>query len=370
MKYIGINIHKKNCVATIVDKEGEILKTKTIPTNATEISRAFRRYKGSKAAIESNTVWEFVYEVLSKNGIDVILTNAVEVKAIAHAKVKTDKVDSKTLAHLLRTDMLPISYIAPIEVRELRKNVRGRMFLKKVSTGLKNQLYAELTRKGIEYPKGFLGTKMGRRKTLELLPIPRVKRKIDLLNIVEEEIAEYNHELLIPAYNADPNSQLLATIPGVGYYTALTVMAFIGRIDRFKNSDALVCYSGLVSRIRQTGESVRMGPITKAGPTNLRWVMAEAVQCHLMHCKEKKTCNLCKFFHRINRRRGKQKATIATAAKMLRIMYWMLKLNQPYRPQGLDPGFFYAGKPRVLNEGGSVSERPKMSHHEGKPRIR
>lgn len=370
MKYIGIDVHKKNCVATIVDKKGKILKTKTIPTNAKEISRAFRRYKGSKAAIESNTIWEFVYEVLSRNGIDVTLTNPVEVKAIAHAKVKTDKVDSKTLAQLLRTDMLPISYIAPIGVRELRKNVRGRMFLKKMSTSLKNQIYAELTRKGIEYPLGLLGTKKGRRMALEMLPIPRVKRKIDLLNIVEVEIAEYNQELLIPAYNADPKSQLLSTIPGVGYYTALTVMAYIGKIDRFKNSDALVCYSGLVSRTRQTGDTVWMGPITKTGPTNLRWVMAEAVQCHLMHCKAKKACNLCKFFHRIDRRRGRKKATIATAAKMLRIMYWILKLNQPYRPQGLDPGFFHGGEPRELNEGRSLSERPQMSHHEGKPRIR
>ena len=365
MKYIGIDIHKKNCVATIVDKEGKHPKTKTIPTNAEALTKIFKRYPGSKATIESNTIWEFVYDVLTRQGIKVILTNPVEVKAIAHAKVKTDKVDSKTLAHLLRTDMLPVSYIAPLEVRELRKNVRGRMFLKKMSTSLKNQLYAELIRKGIEYSDGLLGTKKGRKQMLEMLPLPRVKRKVELLNIVEKEIYDYNQELLIPAYNADPRAQLLGTIPGIGYYTAITAMAYISDIDRFHSSDALVCYSGLVSRTRQTADTVRMGPITKAGPNNLRWVLSEAVYSHRRFCKSKSTCRLCKFYHRIFRRRGKSKATIATAAKMLRIMYWMLKLNQPYRPQGLDPGFFHDGEHRKMNGDRSLSVRSQKSHHEG-----
>jgi len=78
--------------------------------------------------IESNTVWEFVYEVLDEvledTGIDMALSNPSETMAIAQAKVKTDKVDSKILAHLLMTDLVWESHIPPREIRELRKDVR------------------------------------------------------------------------------------------------------------------------------------------------------------------------------------------------------------------------------------------------------
>jgi transposase len=198
MKYIGIDQHKDFCQATVMDDKGKILECKKIPSRAKDLRKFFRRYKGSKAVIESNTVWEFIYETLSKLGIDVTLTNPLEVKAIAHAKVKTDKVDSKMLAHLLRTDMIPVSYVASPEVRELRKDVKGRIFLKKISSGLKNQLYAELIRKGIEYKNGFLGTKNGRKEMARMLPVPRVLKKLAFMEMVEDELYEYNRDWTAP----------------------------------------------------------------------------------------------------------------------------------------------------------------------------
>lgn len=370
MRYLGIDQHKDFCQITVVDDKGKIIESKKVPSRTKDLRKFFKRYKGSKAVIESNTVWEFIYETVAKLGIDVTLTNPLEVKAIAHAKVKTDKVDSKMLAHLLRTDMIPASYVAPIKVREQRKDVKGRIFLKKISTGLKNQLYAELIRKGIEYRNGFLGTKKGRKEMAKMLPVPRVLKKLVFLDMVEDELYKYNRDILLPAYEADPKAKLLATIDGVGYYTALTVVAYLDDVERFHSSDAAVCYAGIVSRTRQTAHTVRMGRITKAGPSNLRWVLVEALHSHLGHCKSKKTCMLCKFYHRIKKKRDKAKATIAGAAKLLRIMYWMLKLNQPYRPQGLDPAVVSGGKPRGVNGERSLSNRSKKSHHGRKSRIR
>lgn len=370
MKYIGIDQHKDFCQATVVDDKGKILECKKVPSRTKDLRKFFKRYKGCKAVIESNTVWEFIYETLSKLGIDVTLTNPLEVKAIAHAKVKTDKIDSKMLAHLLRTDMIPVSYVAPLNVRELRKDVKGRIFLKKISSGLKNQLYAELIRKGIEYRKGLLGTKKGRKEMARMLPVPRVLKKLVFLQMVEDELYKYNRDLLLPAYEADPKANLLATIDGVGYYTALTVVAYLDDVERFHSSDAAVCYSGIVSRTSQTAHTVRMGRITKAGPANLRWVLVEAMHSHLRYCKSKKTCKLCKFYHRMKKKRDKQKATLAGAAKLLRIMYWMLKLNQPYRPQGLDPAFFHGGEPRELNGEGSLGNRSEKGHHGRESRMR
>jgi transposase len=131
----------------------------------------------------------------------------------------------------------------------------------------------------------------------------------------------------------------------VGYYTALTVVALIGDVTRFPDSDHLVSYAGLAPRVHQSANVLHLGPITKEGPRELRWVLVEAVHSHLKHCDAKDVCGLCRFYRRLSRRRGKMKATVATAAKLLRVMYWMLKMNQPYRPQGLDPEVGHAGKP-------------------------
>jgi transposase len=351
MKYIGIDQHKTFCQATVVDDKGKIIECKKIPSRQKDLQQFFRRYKGSKAVIESNTIWEFIYDTLSKIGIDVILTNPFEVKAIAHARVKTDKIDSKILAHLLRTDMIPISYVAPIDTRELRKDVKARLFISKAMTNLKNQLYAELIRKGIEYKIGFLGTTKGREEMARMLPIPRVLRTLRLLELLQQDFKEYNHELLLPTFAKDPKAKLLATIDGVGYYTALTVTSSLGDVTRFRSSDSVVCYAGLVPRIRQSANTIRMGPITKMGPFNLRWVLTEAMHSHLRFCKSKNSCRLCKFYNRIKKKHNKNIATVAAAAKLLRIMYWMLKLNQPYRPQGLNPASGAEGKPRWTEQG-------------------
>ena len=79
------------------------------------------------------------------------------------------------------------------------------------------------------------------------------------------------------------------------------------------------------------------GSITKTGPTSLRWILVEACHSHLLHCKDKENCKLCQFYKRISHRRGKKIALVAMAAKMIRIIYWMLRLNQPYMSQGLKP---------------------------------
>ncbi len=258
------------------------------------------------------------------------------------------KVDSATLAHLLRTDLVPEAWVGPIEVRELRKDVRFRRSLGEFSTSLKNQVYAELIRKGITYDQGVLGSRRGRAWVRTQLPNnPRVTSRLALLERIEEEIGTVKDELLGPKFAENPQAQLLTTIPGVGEYSALTIAAMIGDIRRFRDSDALVSYAGLAPWVRQSATVLRLGSITKAGPRELRWILVEAMHSHRRFCRAKDECALCKFQVRVSRRRGKQKASVVGAAKLLRIIYWMLTMNQPYRPQGLDPGGTRAGEPRL-----------------------
>lgn len=118
--HIGVDIRKSFCQATVLDDRGNIVETAKVPTDLDHLERFFCRYPGSHAVIESNTVWEFVCEKLRSLGLDVVLANPIQVKAIAQARVKTDAVDSRTLAHLLRADLIPEAWVGPAPIRELR----------------------------------------------------------------------------------------------------------------------------------------------------------------------------------------------------------------------------------------------------------
>lgn len=163
MKYIGLDIHKTFCQGAVIDKQGKIISEEKIPTKRKSIIELINRYPGSKVVMESTGVWEYIYDCIESCGTEVILSNPLKTRMIAEAKIKTDKVDALILAHLLRSDMIPTSYVPEKEIRNLRKDVRERGILKKVSTSIKNHIYAEFLRNGIEYDAGVLCTKKGRK---------------------------------------------------------------------------------------------------------------------------------------------------------------------------------------------------------------
>ena len=115
----------------------------------------------SKWPLKASTSGIFAYECLDERGIEVHLAHPALVKPFAKKHVKTDKVDSKVLAQLLRMNYLPESYVPEGEIRDLRTIVRHRASLVRLRTSIKNRVHALLTREGIELPK--LGDIFGKR---------------------------------------------------------------------------------------------------------------------------------------------------------------------------------------------------------------
>src|SRR5215216_8013347 len=102
----------------------------------------------SKIALEATYGWEWLAELLEDHGYELHLAHPLRTKAIASARVKTDAVDARTLAHLLRADLLPEAYVAPRELRDLRDLLRQRVALTQMRTALKNRVHALLARHG------------------------------------------------------------------------------------------------------------------------------------------------------------------------------------------------------------------------------
>jgi transposase len=165
------------------------------------------------------------------------------------------------------------------------------------------------------------------------LDIPTVTSNLDCLERIQAQIEEMNSQLL-GEFKRRPDAQLIATIPGIGYYGALLIHAEIDDINRFPNPERLAAYAGLVPTVSQSASTVHYGGISKEGSAYLRWVLTEAVHSHkYLHAGS----NLAKFHSRIEKRRGKNKATIATARKLVHIIYWMLRTREPYHSQGFNP---------------------------------
>jgi len=253
--------------------------------------------------------------------MNVKLAHPLKTKLIAESKKKTDKVDAKVLADLARTNFLPEAYLPPDDILELREIIRERVRLKKLSVSIKNRIHSILTKNGIKIDKPF--TKDGREE-LRSLENVWINRYLRILENIEDEIKEIDKEIKNICLMNDEISILL-TIPGIGYFSALLIYAEVGDINRFPNSKKLCSYAGLVPTVRQSGNKIIRGRITKEGNKLLRWVL---VQC--AHMAVRKDEKFKQFYERIKAKKGPQKAIVATARKLLTVIYACWKNRTPY----------------------------------------
>lgn len=322
-QYVGLDVHLRACHATVMNERGEILKQEKFPNERMELERVLNGINDAKVAMEACYCWQPVYELLESMGHEVKLAHPTKTRIIAEAKIKTDAVDSERLAHLLRAKLLPTSYVPPKELRELRELVRLRTYLVRERARFKNKIRAELAKRGIRVLKNPFTKR--RAPALTELGIEAVNHCLGMIGTLDERIKQVSKELEARAKESK-EAKLLMTIPGVGYFSALAILAEIGDISRFSDPEKLCSYAGLVPSVHQSGATKRYGRITKQGSGMLRWVLVECVWVHLSY-----DTWLTRFFHRVVRRKGKKMAAVATARKLLVAMYWMLKNREEFR---------------------------------------
>lgn len=317
-----------------MDADGKVLSNDRIPSTVEDLDAFLDGLEDASFVLESTGIWEFVYETIEKHGFEVVLAHPLKVRAIAEAKVKTDKVDARTLAHLLRADLVPRSYIPSKDMRDLRQLVRQRAYLVQRSTSFKNRIHAELLRRGIKRPKGFV-TPFSKKSIdwMRSLGVPTIASSLDCLEAIQLQIDLLNEQLL-QEFDRRKEAQLIATIPGIGYYGALLIWAEIADVHRFPDPEHLCSYAGLTPTVSQSASTSHYGGVSKEGSKHLRWILTESVFVHVINCPGSR---LSSFHMRVARRRGKQKATMATARKLLHVIYWMLINMEEYHGQGLNP---------------------------------
>jgi transposase len=334
MSYVGIDFHKAYSFITEMDEAGKI-------RHQIKLSNDYDTLKGylnslsspTKIAIEATCNWYYFYELIEDHDLEVVLAHPLKTKAIASARLMNDKVSSETLAHLLRTNLLPTAYIPDQETRDTREILRLRAFLTTLRTRLKNRVHAILLKNGIPCPYSDI---FGKRSlvwlqalTLRVCYQNAISSCTRLANYLNEELDGLNQTIEALAYN-HPYARILETHPGIARYSGLLIATEIGDITRFANAGKLCSYAGLVPTMHASGGKIRMGSLTKQGSRWLRWILVEAVS-HAVN----KSSHYEKLYNRVAYKHGKGSARVAVARSICRAIYAMLKFNRPYQERQL-----------------------------------
>lgn len=332
MLYAGLDIHKRVVQAVIVDSNGKVVRRDRFDCTREELEKFAKRRLGRQAtiAVEATTNTWAVVGVLEPLVKEVVVSNPIRTRAIAEARVKTDKVDAEVLAQLLRAKFLPTVWKPDAATRVRRRTTTQRSVLVSDRTRVKNRIHSVLHQRMIASPFPSLFSTKGR----EWLANLRVgdaegdatlASGLRLLASIEKELEAVVDQLAIDGFD-EPRVRLLMTLPGVDVAVAQTLLGAIGEASRFKSANHAAAYLGLVPSTRQSAEHCYHGPITKQGSGHARWILIQAAQCMAVQPGP-----LGVFFRRLAAKKNRNVAVVATARKMVTIAWHMLTNNEPYR---------------------------------------
>ncbi|MGI5134603.1 MULTISPECIES: IS110 family transposase [unclassified Streptomyces] len=323
--YVGIDVHRKRSQIAVVDHDGAVQVNRKVPNGVESVLSVIGDLPiGAPVAFEAAYGWGWLVELLEDYGFEPHLVHPLRCKAIASARLKNDKVDAATLAQLLRADLLPEAWIAPLDVRQQRALLRHRCQLVRLRTLLRNRVHAVLADHGCDRPGGYF-TAPGRVWLDGLDPPDASRRVVDdllvLMDALKEPIDALDQQLVAHA-RGDPRVKTLTQLPGVGTLTALVIVAEIGDISRFPSARKLTAWAGLTPTVRSSDTTVRHGHISKQGSDWLRWILCEAAQT------AKRSPEFAASYQAIAHRRGKKIATTAIARRLLARAYHLLRAVQ------------------------------------------
>lgn len=324
MIHVGVDLHQRFCYMTALDATGRCLKSGAVPNQPEPLREWLRSLPPPReVAVEACSFWPAFQSAIEAEVSAIRLVHPQRVKAIAAAKLKNDRVDSATLAHLLRCNLLPEAWRADGETRERRQRVRLRISLGQHRAALKNQVHAILHQQGQRATVTDVFGKKGQQWLQQVSVSPAAREALDVYRELIGEVTRHmkgQDKRLTALARADQRAQWLATIPGIGPYSAMILLAEIGEVRRFGTAKALFSYAGLVPWVRESAGHSHRGPISRCGSPRLRWVMVEAAHTAL-RCSPAAR----RYFERLRRRKHPHVARVALARKLLGAVFAMLR---------------------------------------------
>jgi transposase len=333
---IGVDMHKLSWRITALVEGDIILAVNLAPPSYDSFMRLLSRFKGNyiRVVYEAGPGGFDLYDKLTDNGIDCIVTPPSLIPTESGNKVKTDKKDSYKLAKLLERDMLKKVWVLSPDERAQRQLVRTRRQIVNHRSDVMRQIKSFLLFHGIDVPFGSRQLwSMRFIKWLREVDLGNehlntsLKALVHLFDYLSEEKKRLTHEVLELAKKDKYASKvkLLKSIPGIGVLSSMEILVEIQDISRFKTSDELAAYLGLTPSQYSSGERVRMGHITHMGNSRVRTTLVESSWILV-----NKDLRMKKKYENIKGRRGGKKAIVGVARSLSACIRRILLDQEPY----------------------------------------
>lgn len=340
---IGVDLHKGQFTVYWRSEDGMYGKWERYQTKESGYKQFVHALKSaakagyeSQVAVESTGNTRYFKRRVEEAGVKVRVINTLKFKVVNESVKKTDRHDAATIAEFLEKEMLPEAQLCSPESEELRRILKTRKVLVQTIVTVKNQLHGLLMSYGIEVSKGSLQSKKGREAAQNVLaeqglPGVAVEPLIDTIERLEGQVKKMER-LLEEKVKDDRMVELIRTIPGAGLITAATVRAYTDDIRRFKGYKQYSAYAGLTPWVQNSNRTERVGNITKRGPEELRTALVQIVLGMVRNKRHTLHFRLMRRYAAMKPHKGSGKTIIATARKLSRVIWCMLRNDQPFDP--------------------------------------
>ena len=346
--YVGLDVHKKTVACCVKTAEGRIVQEETVKSTRKDlVAWAQSLDRPWVGAMEATLFTGWIYDTLAPHARSLRVGHPAMMRAIAASKKKSDRLDAGKIADLVRCDLLPECYMAPRELRDLRRELRWRNFLVSVATRLKNKSAGLLMECGVEYNKKRLhGKKYFESLVGNLTDVPPSLERMLRFDRATQELFTRTQKRLLGRLESDARLRervgLLQTIRGVGQALALTWVLEVGDPQRFRSNRRAVSYCGLCSALSQSGGKTFRGPISKQRNKNLQVMLIEAAKIAPRWNPQLKAVHALEAA-----RSNRNRATLAVARKLVAYLLFVDKNGKPFEPRGAE-----------ATEEGAASESP------------
>jgi transposase len=341
MEYlIGCDAHKHYSQFAVFEEQSQKFKQVRVNHDVGAIRDFLTEFpEGTPVALESIGNWYWIVDEIEAAGCQPLMAHAAKAKAMMGNVNKTDKLDARGLAILLRNGTLPTVWIAPGETRDERELPRTRMALCKIRVALKNRIHATLAKYNlsVESDSDIFAEKWSAelKRVIQELPAETqncIQEEIELLEVVQGKIhsmEERMHERM----PITPTMQLLESLPGVGDILSIVIASEIGAIGRFARAEQLASYAGTTPTVNSSGGKTRYGHLPAQSNHYLKWAFIEAANGVARHHQHPnwQAKHVTQLYQRVRRRKGHAVAVGAVARHLAEATYWMLTKNQTYQ---------------------------------------
>jgi transposase len=331
MEIIGFDLHKRESQLAIKSPDGKITDQR-IPTSRARLIETFGQRPRARILLEASTESEWVAQLLESLGHEVIVAdpNFAAMYATRSRKNKTDKRDARTLMNACELG----AYRPAHRLSAARRHIRGELSVRDTFVRTRTRYIAVVKtlvrREGLRVPSSSSKTVAERVEALDLPAVlgTEVTPLLRLLTPLNDQIAAAEARLKALAAG-DPEIHHLATAPQIGVITAAAVVATVDDIKRFQSAHELEAYLGLVPSEESSADRRRLGRITKAGNSRVRWLLVEA-GWRILRSKQPETATLRAWGLNVAARRGRNIAAVAVARRLAGILYAMWRDGVPY----------------------------------------